>query len=794
MLIILALLLLFNSVLTLSIKKNPVQEATSKIISIPQENLEITEESKQKIELISKESPVLPKKGAKQTKTSFVSSAPRDNSEDYTSIEQLETSYTQLTTTIDPYIYLDSNYQHIAIASNPHPEDGPIQGATEINNGEDFAFVWQNGKVRFYHESELDKVRGNWNFSAGAEMINHYKEFQTMAYPATGIVEVPPGLWPGEYKYEICTGEPTCEQAIGYTWGDIVISDVDDLWFYTKDGEFKSRMAVFTNDMRDIAYDKEFNRFFATTTDYLRVLVRNDKWLVFNAVRYCKPGSPTVCEGDPMGKPYALKILDMENSPLTQNMIISGYQAKRMELDGNYISGVDSITTNLASQTSYISGMAYTNHYSVETVYSPSYRGFYLYYGGYDNGPQNPSQVTRFTAHLEKNAYPYVKSLSPENNYIETSDKTTTFAYIVNYSTQMDSCNLTINNNTVLTNNNVSSGIEQQFVYELENGEYNWSIQCIAAEKLGITETRNLIVNIPPEEICNGIDDDGDGLIDEDNVCIPRINSCTTITNPGEYWLNNNLINFPDTGNKGCINIQSANVTFDCKDYSIINPTLFIAGVYSNKPYTTIRNCNIQMSPYLSSPIWKGGTGIYLDKTNNSYVYNNILNNQGYGIYASEITNSKIENNTANNNNGEAGIYISGNNNNIIGNKASNNNQAGIKLASNFNSNLIDNIANYNRWGLYLIYSENNLIQGNTANNNKDDGIYYYSDNNELSDNTACNNGDGTYYNTPERYGREYDFRCYLERWTAHGTGNKFNSVLKCGNEWPIISLDYEIC
>ena len=719
------------------------------------------------------------------------------NNKNLTSIEQLETSYTQLTTTINPDIYLDgTHYQYIALASNPHPEDGPIQGATEINNGEDFAFVWQNGKIRFYHESELDKLRGNWNFSAGAEMINHYKEFQTWAYPATGIVEIPPGLWPGEYRYEICNGSPTCEQAIGYTWGDIVISDKDSLWFYTKDGEFKSRMYVFTNDMRDIAYDKEFNRFFATTTDYLKVLVRNGKWLVFNSTRYCEPGSTTICQGDPMGKPYALKILDMENSPnLTKNMIISGYQAKQMELDGDYSRNTpNSITTNLASQTSYISGMAYTNHYSVGTVYSPSYRGFYLYYGGYDNGPQNPSQVTRFTAHLQKNNYPYVKSLSPENNYIETSDKTPTFTYIINYSTAMDNCNLTINNNTVLTTNNVSSGTEQQFIYELENGEYNWSIQCIAAEKLGTTETRNLIVNIIPEEICNGIDDDGDGLIDEDNVCIPRINSCTTITQPGEYWLNNNLINFPDTGNKGCVNIQASNVTFDCKDYSIINPTLFTAGIYSNKSDTTIKNCNIQMSPYLSSPVFKGGTGIKLENADNSYIYNNTLNSQGYGIYASEITNSLIENNTANNNNGEAGIYVSGNYNNITGNVASNNNQAGIKLASNSNSNLINNIANYNLWGLYIIYSENNLIHGNIANNNKDDGIYYYSNNNELSDNTACNNGDGIYYNTPERHGREYDFRCYLERWTAYGTGNKFNSVLKCGNQWPILNIDYTTC
>lgn len=340
-------------------------------------------------------------------------------------------------------------------------------------------------------------------------MINHYQEFQTLASPATGIVEIPQGLWPGEYRYEICNGSPTCQNATGYVWGDIVVSDRDSLWFYTKDGEFKSRMYVFTNDMRDIAYDKEFNRFFATTTDFLRVLVRNDKWLVFYAPRYCEPGSTTMCQGDPMGKPFALKVLDMESSPLTKNMFISGYNVKQMELDGNYNRDTpNAITTNLASQTGSISGMAYTNHYSVETVYS-GIGGFYLYYGGYDNGPQNPSNVTRFTAHLQRNtssnlSYPYVKSLSPINEYIETKNDTLTFKYAVNFSTQMDTCSLIVNNITLEIANNVPPEINQTFVHTFANGIYYWSIRCNSAGLVGASDLRNFTLNYVP--VFNQID------------------------------------------------------------------------------------------------------------------------------------------------------------------------------------------------------------------------------------------------------------------------------------------------
>lgn len=486
-LIILVSLLLFNFVLMLSIKNNPVQEAKSKIIS-QQEDTQITEETNQKSVSRTIDSTNSIKKSSK------ISSSSSQNSQNSPPVDIthkpaaiLSNIHTPLATTIDPYIYLDgTHYQYIAKANNPHPEDGPIQGATEINNGEDFAFVWQNGKVRFYHESELDSIRGNYNFSESGKMINHYQEFQTWAYPATGITEVPPGLWPGEYKYEICTGEPTCEQAIGYTWGDIVISDTDTLWFYTKDGEFKSRMAVFTNDMRDIAYDKEFNKFFATTTDFLRVLERNDKWLVFFAPRYCEPSSTTMCEGDPMGKPYALKILDMENSPLTKNMIISGKYAKQIELDGNYDRDTeDAITTNLAEGSSYISGIAYTNHYSVETIYyggaNNTFGGFYLYYGGYDPGKKNPSNVTRFTAHLQKNityntSYIDTKLISPENN-ANSTNKNIIFIYNVTSTIPITNCSLIINNLTLQTNTNITSGI-QSFTQFLTEGNYTWQIGC----------------------------------------------------------------------------------------------------------------------------------------------------------------------------------------------------------------------------------------------------------------------------------------------------------------------------
>jgi len=426
----------------------------------------------------------------------ITSTNPPSQSTDYLNIEPANNSYTQSSNPINPFIYVDNKtYKEIARGGNPHKEDGIITGATELNNGEDFALLWTNGKVRFYHESELDNVKG-LNASIPAD-IHPYKEFQTLANPSSGIVEIPPGLWPGEYKYQICNGSPTCQNATGYTWGDIVVSDEDSLWFYTKDGALKSRMYVFITDpIRDIAYDKEFNRFFALTDKISKVLVRNDKYLVFiNATNYCD--SSNNCAATQWQD--SIKVFDMENSPnLTNNMLMIGHEIYKMKLNGDLDLSSSWITTNILNGMMGMAGKAYTNRYSLEAYNN----GFFLYFGGYDNGPQNPQNVTRFTAHLQKNVtnifYPYVKSLSPINEYIETKTNTLTFTYTVNFSGQLDSCSLVENNITLETANNVLPDTNQTFVHTFTNGVHYWSIRCNVAGLIGASDLRNFTVNYAP--------------------------------------------------------------------------------------------------------------------------------------------------------------------------------------------------------------------------------------------------------------------------------------------------------
>jgi hypothetical protein len=401
----------------------------------------------------------------------------------------------------NPYAYLDGKrYASIANVTNCHKEDGYIQGATEINNGEDFAILWGNGKVRFYHESVLDGVSGAWNCSAPGKMIDHYKEFWT--WGTTGIAEIPPGLWPG--SYDICqeynmSNASQCirKETRGGIWGDIAVTDTDYIYFYKKDGTYAAYMSMPTDDIRDVAYDNEFNQFFITTISTSKILKRNANWPTFQATAYCNPPGSNNCLS---GNPFSIKLLDMESNPLTYNMFISGYNTKLQELDGEYYN-YDSNITNLGYQY-LMTGKAYTNHYALECVTG----GYFLYYSGYDPGSQKPnaSNVLRFTAHLEKNqSYPYVKLISPPEFYNETANKTVNFQYLVNYSTQMDRCTLNLANVSYQTDYNVGSNTIQSFSQHLENGNYSWSVSCYRGSRIGASDSRFLNVNVS-EPTCRG--------------------------------------------------------------------------------------------------------------------------------------------------------------------------------------------------------------------------------------------------------------------------------------------------
>jgi len=192
------------------------------------------------------------------------------------------------------------------------------------------------------------------------------------------------------------------------------------------------------------------------------------------------------------------------------------------------------------------------------------------------------------------------------------------------------------------------------------------------------------------------------------------ISSCQTLSDPNSV---NTLIgDIIQPLNKPCINITARNITLDCKGHSITTTQDWgVAGVYSNSPFTTIKNCNISLGKY-----W---IGIELVSANHSFIFNNTLNNQGYGMFLTNVNHVTLELNTADYNGWDGFQFYrtldgTSTHNTLVGNTA-NHNYAGIWMNNNLdysNHTLIQNTASNNRYiGIWFGGGSNNNLDRNTA-------------------------------------------------------------------------------
>ena len=212
------------------------------------------------------------------------------------------------------------------------------------------------------------------------------------------------------------------------------------------------------------------------------------------------------------------------------------------------------------------------------------------------------------------------------------------------------------------------------------------------------------------------------------------ISSCQIInqTNKG-YILNANIAN--DSLAEACIKILAENITLDCQGYSIVSSN-DVAGVYSNSSSTTIKNCNINVGEN------SGGYGIYLERANNSYIFNNTLNSQYTGLFLEETSDSLIESNYINENLNKGIHLLISYNNQIKNNEINNGSFYGIvsaKSANNIiqNNNLIGNV-----WYGIIIEASlsgepdgNNQILNNAVSLSREN-IYVKTSNNVIKGNT----------------------------------------------------------
>ena len=191
-------------------------------------------------------------------------------------------------------------------------------------------------------------------------------------------------------------------------------------------------------------------------------------------------------------------------------------------------------------------------------------------------------------------------------------------------------------------NNQIDEGVKQTFYRDADNDGYGNATNTIQActAPLGYTtddtdcNDNNNTIHPGATEICNGVDDNCNGEVDEGINCGQDTCSCSNCMECNEklnnvscfiVTLTSNILNYSGT----CINNPSnfTNKIFDCHRYTIEgNKTKDSYGILlSKKSNSTIRNCIITDFDY----------GIYLYASLENKIINNTLNSNNYGIYVS---------------------------------------------------------------------------------------------------------------------------------------------------------------
>ncbi|HUY17914.1 MAG TPA: right-handed parallel beta-helix repeat-containing protein [Candidatus Binataceae bacterium] len=254
------------------------------------------------------------------------------------------------------------------------------------------------------------------------------------------------------------------------------------------------------------------------------------------------------------------------------------------------------------------------------------------------------------------------------------------------------------------------------------------------------------------------------------------LDSCTTISSPGSYFLTKNLSAPSPSGT--CFIINAPNVAIDFKGHTITGIGTDGSGVTDNgseEDYATISNGKIRNFYFGINLVASGyatinkmqvtgslRNGIAVRGCCNTFKQVKSNNNQQLGIFIGEccsaLTNVKSNGNgggielegghfsvtqaTANNNNGD-GIFSPNCCIAISNSTVSGNTDYGLNLGQEpggGNNTVIAVKANDNGNNGMMIQSGNNLVSSCTANGNQHNGIELRSANNLISGSTANHN------------------------------------------------------
>jgi len=395
-----------------------------------------------------------------------------------------------------------------------------------------------------------------------------------------------------------------------------------------------------------------------------------------------------------------------------------------------------------------------------------------------------------------------------------------------------------------------SSGQEIE-KYSSYSGRFDYSFYDGSQESLIEYDSGTLYAIIPYSQGISSIKISYNGVetdlgIDSSKIMCEKatgdIDDCTNLNVSGAYNLSDDIIINSSRKLSGpCINVSAEDVTLDCRGH-LIKSDDNVAGVYSNQPGTTVKNCRIDMGE--NYEIWvpngRYGKGIELSGANNSVILNNTLNGQGYGLYIYSASGVRAEGNSFDSNaegiymksssgnalinnrvnssgsfgvllinsmnntlirmtvktNGQ-GITLDASSGNILSDVVTNSNGYGMWLQLGSNENMLINVTsdNNSQGGLRLFQSSGNRITGSEFNSNDYEGIAISRSSGNVIENTrACFNTreDLKYWRSIYTFGY-YDFSCY-ESSLNSGGGNRFMAATNCSDGWPVPGRDYFDC
>ena len=254
-------------------------------------------------------------------------------------------------------------------------------------------------------------------------------------------------------------------------------------------------------------------------------------------------------------------------------------------------------------------------------------------------------------------------------------------------------------------------------------------------------------------------------IVDYAPLTTQQTPGCAALSTPNLIY---NLTDNIQVNGSTCLTVSAANVTIDCKGYSITgNNTPGTYGITTTQRNTTIKNCivnNFDTGIYFSgasasygfinnsnaTTITSSGNGIYIynEASNNivSYSYGN--STYGTGIFLNHLTNNNTVKNSIGISNTSKGIYISDSTNDtIINSQGYSNSSYGIHLDQGFGNFIINSTGTTTTGNGILITSgsSNNTIINSSGNGGLyGNGIYLSG----VENNTFINStGNSTYVN-----------------------------------------------